>query len=29
MNDPSGEDLKYQPRIVVDEDDDDDFDMDN
>jgi len=29
MNDPSGEDLKYQPRIVVDEDDDEDFDMDN
>lgn len=26
---PNSDDLKYQPRIVVDEDDDDDFEMDN
>jgi len=26
---PTGDDLRYQPRVVVDEDDDDDFDMDN
>jgi hypothetical protein len=25
---PTGDDLKYQPRVVVDEDDDDEFDMD-
>jgi hypothetical protein len=29
MNIPQGDDLKYQPRVVVDEDDDDDFGMDN
>jgi hypothetical protein len=26
---PQGDDLKYQPRVVVDEDEDDEMDMDN
>lgn len=29
QSNPNADDLKYQPRIVVDEEDDDDYDMDN